>query len=143
MENIFDKLRQDHDVQRELLTKLLETTGDSPMRNEVYKDLRAELTEHAKYEERALYKPMLSIDNTQPKARHSIAEHKEIDDILEKLDSITMSSSHWIKTAKDLDHIVRHHLKEEEHEIFKSAGHAFSKKEKIEQGQDYEKQMHG
>jgi len=140
-ETIFKELRVDHDLQRELLDKLLATQGESKERKDIFKELKEQLAKHAKFEERALYKPMLSRDNTQDKARHSIAEHKEIDDFIEELESTDMSNASWLAVAKKLDHRVRHHLEEEEKEIFVSAGIAFTEKEKEDQGSQYAKGM--
>ena len=140
-ETIFKELRVDHDLQRELLDKLLVTQGESKERKDIFNELKEQLTKHAKFEERALYKPMLSRDNTQDKARHSIAEHKEIDDFIEELEELDMTSASWLTTAKKLDHRVRHHLDEEEKEIFVSAGIAFTEQEKKSQGKQYAKGM--
>lgn len=141
MENIFKALRKDHDKQRDLLNKLLKTSGDTKTRHAFFFKLKDQLQAHAKYEERVLYKPMMDIDNTQEKARHSIAEHKDIDDLIEKLEDTDMSSPSWIATVKDLEHQVLHHLKEEEQEVFKSAGHAFSESEKVRFAKDYNEGM--
>lgn len=126
MERIFDALREDHDKQRAMLKKLLKTEGDSKDRKEIYQSLKAELKAHAVAEERFFYKPMMDDDAAIKKARHSIAEHHEIDEFLEDLDKTEMSSPGWIATAKKLSDKVHHHLDEEEQEVFKSAGIALS-----------------
>jgi len=141
MKTIFDRLRKDHDKQRELLSLLVDTSGDTDKRSALFEKLKDELERHAKYEERTLYKPMLEYDNTQPKARHSIAEHKEIDDYLEELIKTDMSDANWLKVAKKLNDRVLHHLEEEEKEIFVSAGHAFTKEQKEDLGEEYLEQM--
>jgi hemerythrin-like domain-containing protein len=126
MERIFDALREDHEKQRSMLKKLLTTEGDSKERRTIYKSLKDELKAHAVAEERFFYKPMMDDDAAIKKARHSIAEHHEIDEFLEELDKTDMSSPGWIATAKNLSKKVHHHLDEEEQEIFKSAGIALS-----------------
>ena len=126
MERIFDALREDHDKQRAMLKELLKTEGDSKERRQIYQSLKAELKAHAVAEERFFYKPMMDDDAAIKKARHSIAEHHEIDEFLEDLDKTDMSSSGWIATAKKLSDKVHHHLDEEEQEVFKSAGIALS-----------------
>ena len=40
---IFERLKEDHDRHRELLDKLLETTGDSPDRQSLFEELTKEL----------------------------------------------------------------------------------------------------
>ena len=115
---IFESIRKDHDTQRELLDQLVKTTGDSKQRDKIYKQLKNELNIHAEAEERHFYKPLISNDMMQEKARHGIAEHHEIDELLEQLDDTEYSSSAWLKIAKDLKEKVEHHLEDEEHKFF-------------------------
>lgn len=139
--NIFEALRKDHDVQRELLEKLIATSGDTKERNEIFKKLRTELETHADAEERYFYKPLIDSDLTQDKARHSIAEHHEIDDLIEELEETDYSSSAWLKVAKNLQEKVEHHLSEEEQEVFQMAGKVLSENNKKKLAKEYEKHM--
>ena len=137
MKNIFEALREDHNVQRNLLEKLLTTSGESERREKLFLQLKAQLDEHAKYEERFFYKPLISHDQTQEMSRHGIAEHKELDDILEELEQIEMSSPEWLKCAKKLEHKLLHHLEEEEREFFQQAGKTLTEKQKQTLAKDY------
>ncbi len=137
--NIFKELRKEHDLQRDIIGKLLKTNGDSEERKELYDELKIQLEEHAKFEERYFYKQLLNSDVMQEKARHSIAEHKELDDFIEKLDETDISSPSWIATAKKLEHRLEHHLDEEEHEFFQLAGKVLTKEQKEELGKKYRK----
>lgn len=128
--NIFEELRHDHDAQRELIDRLLETSGDSEARERTFLVLRRELTSHAEMEERHLYSPMMQSDMSQEKARHGVSEHKELDDFLEELEATDFSSSAWIATARKLAHRLIHHLDEEEHEVFQLAGRVLSDEQK-------------
>lgn len=140
-QTIFLKLREDHEVQRKLLAQLIETSGDTEERHIVFEQLKKELETHAKYEERHFYIPLMESDLTQDKARHSVAEHKEIDDLIEDLEDKDMSSSGWLVKAKELEHKVTHHLDEEEHEVFQLAGKELSETQKIKLGEEYVKGM--
>ena len=139
--NIFEEIRKDHDVQRKLLNQLVETSGDTKARDKIYTELKKELEIHANAEERHFYKPLISNDMMQEKARHGIAEHHEIDEIIEKLDETDYDSSAWLKYAKDLQHKVEHHLEDEEHTFFQLAGKVFSEKEKESYAKEYSKYM--
>ncbi|MCA8863274.1 MULTISPECIES: hemerythrin domain-containing protein [unclassified Halomonas] len=138
---IFEALRQDHDIQRDLLARLVETHGDSDERDNLYQQVRAELRYHAAAEERALYIPMMSIDLTQEKARHSVAEHHEIDELLELLDETDYSATHWLTHAKQLQDLVTHHLDEEEQEVFQLAGRGLQDKQKTSLAGEYQEEM--
>lgn len=139
MKNIFEALREDHIKQRNLAEKLLETSGDSEERKRIYLDLKHELVIHANAEERYFYNPLIKDSLTQEKSRHGIAEHHEMDELVEKLDKTDMSSPAWIGIAKKLCHEVNHHLEEEEQEIFQLAGKVFNETDKIDLAKKYQK----
>ena len=139
--NIFEQIRKDHDTQRDLLDKLVDTSGDSKKRDEIYTALKKELEVHADAEERHFYKPLISNDMMQEKARHGIAEHHEIDELIEKLDDTEYDSSAWLKFAKQLKEKVEHHLEDEEHVFFQLAGKVFTEKEKTSFAKDYTNYM--
>jgi len=128
--NIFEALRKDHDTQRELADALIETHGDSPERDDLFARLKNELAAHADAEERHFYIPLMQHDLTQEKSRHSVAEHHELDELVEELEATDTSSPGWLVTAKKLHHKVFHHLAEEEHEVFQLAGKALTDTQK-------------
>ncbi|AMD02633.1 MULTISPECIES: hemerythrin domain-containing protein [Halomonas] len=138
---IFEALRQDHDIQRDLLARLMETQGDSEERHALYRQVRDELKHHAAAEERALYIPMMAIDLTQEKARHSVAEHHDIDEMIETLDATDYASPGWLANAKKLSHLVLHHLDEEEQEVFQLAGRGLASDQKTALADDYREEM--
>lgn len=138
---IFDALRDDHDVQRTLVGQLVDTTGDSTGRNELYARLKAELTAHAGAEERFFYVPLMDHDESQDLARHSVAEHQELDEFLERLDGYDMSGPQWIQTAEELAERLLHHLAEEEREVFPVAGRVLGDSEKGELADEYRDDM--
>ena len=130
MTAIFEALREDHDKQRTLMNILVKSQGSSDGREELYPKLKKELAAHAFAEEKAFYSVLMARDITVEKARHSVAEHKQIDDLVEELDTIGMSSPQWLPKMKKLQHLVQHHLEEEEHEVFQMAGKALDESEK-------------
>lgn len=138
---LFEDLRASHDKQRRLLDLLVKTHGDSEGRDDLFKRLRAELENHAAAEERALYIPMMEHDMTQEKARHSVAEHHEIDELLETLEATEYDSPGWLASAKKLQHLVTHHLDEEEQEVFQLAGRALGDSEKVSLAKTYRQEM--
>ncbi|TVZ27610.1 hemerythrin HHE cation binding domain-containing protein [Gillisia sp. Hel_I_86] len=139
--NIFEALRQEHEIQRNLVKKLVSTHGDTQERKKIFEQLRHELKIHADAEERHFYVPLIKKDLTQQKARHSVAEHHEMDELIEQLEDTEMSASNWLKIAKDLEHKVTHHLDEEEQEVFQMAGKALTEKQKISLASDYNKEI--
>ncbi|GAL76108.1 hypothetical protein JCM19275_2240 [Nonlabens ulvanivorans] len=139
--NIFEALRKDHEIQRDLCDQLVHTSGDTALRKNMFNKLKHELAIHADAEERHFYVPLIESDLTQEKARNSIAEHHEMDELVEKLEETDMDSSAWLKYMKELTHQVEHHLDEEEQEVFQLAGKALNEKEKSSLAKDYQEFM--
>ena len=138
--NIFEALRESHERQRTYAKALIETSGDTPERVEAYKQLKAELQAHETAEERHFYMPLMEFDNGVDLSRHAIAEHHEMDEMMEELDETEMSSPAWLATAKKLSDKVHHHLKEEEQKFFQMAGKLLDDKQKETLAGQYEKE---
>ena len=118
-EQIFARLKEDHDRHRELLEKIGETSGDSPEREELFTEFTKDVKSHAAAEEQALYATMLRKPETTDETRHSVAEHHELNETLNDLAATDMSSSAWLQKFKTLKHDYLHHIDEEEDEHFK------------------------
>ncbi|MGO3691118.1 hemerythrin domain-containing protein [Psychroflexus sp. S27] len=90
---------------------------------------------------RALYSPLIDNDMMQEHARHGIAEHHEMDELIEKIDDTDMDSPAWLTYAKQLCDKVEHHLKDEEHSFFQLAGKVFTELQKTELAKEYQDEM--
>ena len=139
--NIFEALRQDHEKQRLLLKILVETHGDTAARREYFNELKDELERHATAEERHFYVPLMDDDKAVELSRHGIAEHHEIDELVEKLDGTAFSSPAWLRFLKQLKEQVEHHLDDEEQEFFQIAGRILNEKQKKALGEAYRNEM--
>ena len=139
--DVFEALRQDHDVQRELLEQLADTSGDEQVRRQGFAQLKTELTEHAAAEEKYFYAPLMQHEQTQDKARHSVAEHHDIDECIEQLEQTDYSSPQWLQLFKELQHLVSHHLEEEEQEVFQMGGKVLTDQQKEDLGGQYRNEM--
>lgn len=138
---IFQAIRKDHEKQRLLMKILVETSGDTDSRRDHFIELKEQLSQHAVAEERHFYAPLMESDKTIEDSRHGIAEHHEIDELVEKLEETDMSSSAWLHYMKTLQELVLHHLDEEEKEFFKHADKVLSNKQKEVLADEYEKEM--
>ena len=139
--NIFEALRLSHDTQRGLATLLLETQGDSPERNRLFRELKHELAAHAGAEERCFYTPLIGFDASMAQARHGMAEHHEMDGMVDELNGTDMSSPGWIAQFRKLRDKVFHHLDDEEHAIFQLAGKMLGDGQKTSLARDYESEF--
>lgn len=128
--NIFEALRESHDVQRELAEQLLQTSGDTPERRQLFERLKNELFAHAVAEDRYFYIPLMMTDSGLNITRHALSEHHKMDELLEQLTETEFSNPGWLAIAKKLSETVHHHLKEEEHGFFQQAGKILEDKQK-------------
>lgn len=125
---IFENLKADHDRHRKMLAQLSETEPGSEERETQFEALRKELQAHAAAEEESLYATMLADPDLRDEARHSVSEHKEIDDFLAELVKTDPGSSEWLETFKKMRHRYLHHIEEEEDEMFPQASEALSER---------------
>ncbi len=116
--DIFDRLKEDHDRQRQLLDKIEQTHGATDERREWFEQFTIDAKSHAAAEEQALYSTMMRKPPTTDETRHSVAEHHEIEEALNDIAATDMSSSAWLVKFKDLKHDYLHHIDEEEDEHF-------------------------
>ncbi|GAC34868.1 hemerythrin domain-containing protein [Paraglaciecola polaris] len=138
---IFEALRKDHNVQRDLMDELLNTSGKSDRRIKAFAELKEALENHALAEERYFYAPLMKSDDMADQSRHAIAEHHEIDELIEKLEKTDMSSSAWLVHMKSLQHLVLHHLDDEEQTFFQMAGKVLNETQKDQLASNYRQEM--
>lgn len=135
--NIFEALRQSHEIQRDLARQLTQTSGDSRERRAIFEQLKNELFAHAVAEDRYFYIPLMMTDAGLNITRHALAEHHQMDELLEQLTETEMSNTGWLAIAKQLSDKVHHHLKEEEHGFFQQAGKILSEQQKQSLAKQY------
>jgi hemerythrin-like domain-containing protein len=136
--NIFEALRTSHVTQRALSDALIQTSGASAERRQLFSDLTKELAAHETAEERCFYVPLLEHDGAVDTSRHGIAEHHEMDEMVEDLEKMDMASPGWLSAARALRDKVHHHLDEEEQKFFQLAGKVLTETQKTTLAKDYE-----
>ena len=136
--NIFEALHVSHETQRALSARLLASEPGTPGRHRVFLDLKRELLVHETAEERCFYIPLIEHDATVDAARHAIAEHHEMDEMVEDLEGQAFNAPGWMAGAKKLCEKVGHHLKEEETTFFQEAGKVLTEAQKLALAKDYE-----
>ncbi len=118
MATIYEELKSDHDKHRELLAQLEETSGDSEERRTLWQAFYYDVGAHAAAEELTFYSSLIAKSDGQPEGRHSVAEHHELDEIIQELNEMDMSSPGWLTRFKTLKDRYEHHIEEEEEDIF-------------------------
>ena len=139
--NIFDALRESHDTQRTLVGRLLAADEGRGDRHRAFLNLKRELAAHETAEERHFYVPLWEHDETVDPSRHAIAEHHEMDEMVEEMESLDEGSPKWSELAHKLVHQVEHHLKEEEEKFFQAAGRVLSAEQKLDLAVHYREEF--
>ncbi|SLN74199.1 hemerythrin domain-containing protein [Roseisalinus antarcticus] len=121
MPDIYEAIKADHQQHRDLLDRIRDTQGASEDRQAAWSEFYYEVKSHAAAEEETFYSKLISKTWGQDVARHSVHEHQELDDLMEELNSMDMSSAGWMEKFGKLDHDYHHHIDEEEDEVFTQA----------------------
>jgi hemerythrin-like domain-containing protein len=135
--DIFAALLQSHELQRSICRRLLAEIGEASERRQAFDELKAELTAHETAEERSFYVPLIEHDETVDAARHGIAEHHEMDEMVQDIDKLDQGSAQWLELVGKLVQRLEHHLKEEEDKFFPQAREVLSRREQKELGEPY------
>lgn len=120
---IYARLKADHDRQRDLIERIAKGEGD---RQAAFEELRKELQAHAAAEEESLYATMLAEPDLRDSARHSVSEHKEVDDLLGELCAMDAEAKGWLDKFEAMRERYLHHIDEEEEDMFPEAAEALS-----------------
>jgi hypothetical protein len=136
--NIFEALKVSHRNQRELYARLLASQPASEERQHVFEELKAELAAHETAEERCFYVPLFEHDQSVDLSRHAIAEHHEMDEMIEHLEEVDPHAAEWQACCRKLCDKIEHHLDEEERKFFPQAGKVLTEEQKFSLARDYE-----
>lgn len=117
-QDIFDRLKEDHDRQRKLLKEIVASGTPAKKRVELFETFTIDAKAHASAEEQALYSTMMRKPPTTDETRHSVAEHHEIEVALNDIAATDPASGEWLEKVKELKHDYLHHIEEEEDEHF-------------------------
>ena len=137
---IFQALLVSHETQRDLSGRLMQA---QPLeeRQRVFEELKSELAAHETAEERCFYVPLFEHDQSVDLSRHAIAEHHEMDEMVEHLEKVDPHAAEWEECARKLVDKIAHHLKEEEDKFFPQAGEVLSEEQKQDLGRAYEEEF--
>jgi type I site-specific restriction endonuclease len=136
--NIFQALMVSHRAQRELYARLLASKPASEERQHVFDELKRELNAHETAEERCFYIPLFQDDDSVDVSRHAIAEHHEMDEMVEHLEKVDPHAAEWQECCQKLCDKIEHHLDEEEQKFFPQAGEVLTDEQKLQLAKDYE-----
>jgi len=119
--NAIAMLKEDHDTVKDLFKRFEETNGPATKAKIVAEALMA-LKVHATVEEELFYPAVRqSIEDEEGIMDEADEEHHVAKVLIAELEKMTGDEDHWEAKFKVLAESVRHHIKEEEGEMFKEA----------------------
>lgn len=126
MTDIYTRIKKDHHRHRALLAAISNSQGNFDDRRKLWDEFYYDVKAHAAAEEETFYSQLMSDEDGQDPARHSVAEHKELDDIMDELEEMDIESPGWLNRFTTLKDEYEHHMDEEENEIFAKGLEIFS-----------------
>lgn len=120
--DILDILREDHKKVQDLLEKILDT-GDHAVksRQQEYARVKKELLQHMHGEETVFYPFLLDKGEDRESTFEAIEEHESVRMAMPGIEQTDVTDERWKPKMKVMAEMVRHHIQEEEEEIFEQA----------------------
>ncbi|HEY9901263.1 MAG TPA: hemerythrin domain-containing protein [Candidatus Sericytochromatia bacterium] len=116
---IFETLKDEHDLLRNQLAKILDLPNDAKVEKQQYlEELKKTLHSHTIAEEEIVYETLLPIEHLESEVREGIEEHRLSNQLLVELNTLDVTQAQWEAKVKALKDLLTHHLKEEEEELF-------------------------
>lgn len=115
--DIISLLKEDHRTVEALFLKVKNLQSPAA-RTEIYAQIRTELIAHMDAEEKVLYSCLQQLKQMKGEAGHAEKEHAKVRDLLAKGDFLEAGSDEWEAVVKEIIMQVKHHVKDEESEMF-------------------------
>ncbi|KTD22320.1 Alr3199 protein [Legionella lansingensis] len=120
--SIYTYLRRDHRRVKDLLQQIEELDPDQiSLRDELFNKLKTQVILHAKAEEKIFYSPLQRFSLTEEEIKQAREEHAEVEKMLERLSERDFKGAAWFQLFESMANILRHHIIEEETQIFEDA----------------------
>ncbi|WP_292462484.1 PRC-barrel domain-containing protein [Methanolobus sp.] len=130
--DIYSILTNEHDRVLNLFDEAINNRS-----KDTFMQIRDELNSHMSGEEEVLYPVLRDRDRTHDVAMEGYQEHHVAKLLLSELEVMDEKSDMWVPKMKVLKETVRHHVKEEEKQMFPGAQDEMSESESREVAQKY------
>jgi len=128
--NALTLLEQDHRAVERLLDELEPTTERGvKTRTELFERIKSELTVHEVIEEEIFYPTLKEHPRAKDIVLEGYEEHGVVDTLMGELERLPVDDETWGAKAKVMAENIRHHIEEEEGEMFDKARQVFDRQE--------------
>jgi hemerythrin-like domain-containing protein len=134
--NSLTLLRKDHQEVKELLKQAED--ADSGQKQRLFQQLKSELEVHEAIEEEIFYPALKEHPKTKEIALEAYEEHNVVDEVMGQLEQLSPDDETWDAKFSVMEENLKHHINEEEREMFEQAKKVFSDDELDQLGERME-----
>lgn len=138
-QDILDTLKREHREVEGLLDDMVESSG-AAARKALLRQIKKALVPHVRAEEKVVYDAVIALRDKDAKIDGSegYLEHGLADDMLKKLGKLeNAASAEFTAAAKVLRELVKHHVEEEESNIWSDLEDNFSDEQRVEMNREF------
>lgn len=117
-QEFFQTILRDHDLQREIMKKLVQT-GPGAEQDRLWTELSREFLPHVRAEEASWYPKLSENPESREDALEALEEHHVSELVYDELKKMPERGDRWHAKMQVFQETVEHHLEEEEKKIFK------------------------
>jgi hemerythrin-like domain-containing protein len=133
--DIFELLKRDHETVRQLLDQI-EHAGADREREQLFARLVTEVEAHSQAEDDVFYTSIEGLADLGDKIDEARQEHDQVEALLEELDGLPAGADDWLDKVREIRAMIRHHVDEEENQIFPLARQHLGAQEAVRLGRE-------
>lgn len=122
--NSLTLLRKDHREVKDLLKQA--SDADTAEKQKLFEQIKSELQVHEAIEEEIFYPALKEHPKTKEIALEAYEEHHVVDQVMSELDALSPDDETWDAKFSVMEENLKHHINEEEREMFEQAQKVFS-----------------
>lgn len=120
--DIFEQLKKEHQEVNDILEQIKNSANPDPdERKDLLLKLKLALLPHTKAEQKTLYNRLKEEEEMKDQIKEAEEEHKDVETMLVELEKMDPGSEEWMKQVGTLEENIKHHVTQEETEMFDKA----------------------
>jgi len=138
MTTIIELLEEDHQQVKSLLDDI-KSTGDDAVRSrrDKFKQIQEALEIHTRFEEEKFYPRARALTGMDEEVDDDLEEHDEAKRMLDEISETDPGDAEWMEMIEELDEALRHHISDEEEQLFPATRQAMETEEAETLGKEY------